>query len=179
MPSVAFNSFAGRQTPESKFSHYAGDIADILPLVSKAMDSGDFTTNKDDTVRTVRLDGAGFFSGVVKLTENMELRSEFSARFPGDTPALSTVALGQDKSPASIVNVICYKHEHLAVKNENETDADWEIICYNASLDSDEPQNPVSMARNYLDLPGGTKTEYTAEEFAKAIMYWSTRAMRG
>ena len=38
---------------------------------------------------------------------------------------------------------------------------------------------PMAMARNFLALPGGTKAEYTAAQFAEAIIYWSTRAMHG
>jgi hypothetical protein len=37
----------------------------------------------------------------------------------------------------------------------------------------------MAMARNFLVLPGGTKAEYTAAQFAEAIIYWSTRAMHG
>ena len=39
--------------------------------------------------------------------------------------------------------------------------------------------HPVAMARNMLGLPGGSEATYTAEEFATAIVYWSTRAMCG
>ena len=34
---------------------------------------------------------------------------------------------------------------------------------------------PVTMARNMLEKEGGTKSVYTAEEFAEAIYYWSQR----
>jgi hypothetical protein len=36
---------------------------------------------------------------------------------------------------------------------------------------------PVTMARNFLGLVGGTRGEFTAEQFAKSIMYWATHAV--
>jgi hypothetical protein len=36
--------------------------------------------------------------------------------------------------------------------------------------------NPLTMARNFLEKPGGTFCEYTAREFAEAVYYWSRRA---
>jgi hypothetical protein len=68
----------------------------------------------------------------------------------------------------------------LAENNEAETDSDWEIISINARATvDDEPLTPMAMARNFLEFTGGTKAEYSAEEFAKSIVYWSNKAMKG
>jgi hypothetical protein len=36
--------------------------------------------------------------------------------------------------------------------------------------------DPLTMARNMLAKPGGTPCDYTAEQFAEAVWYWSRRA---
>ena len=60
------------------------------------------------------------------------------------------------------------------------TDCEWELVSINARPTPEpEPLTPDTMARNFLELPGGTKADYTAEEFARAILYWSCRAMLG
>ena len=38
--------------------------------------------------------------------------------------------------------------------------------------------DPVTMARNFLEKPGGTFAPYTAQQFAEAIWFWSIRAAR-
>ena len=83
------------------------------------------------------------------------------------------------KPIADVAEIIIYSHEVLKQKNENTTDAEFEIISINCRMSEEpEPQTPIAMARNFLDLPGGTKAEYTAQQFAEAIVYWSRRAMR-
>jgi hypothetical protein len=40
-----------------------------------------------------------------------------------------------------------------------------------------EPMSPIAMAKNLLGLPGGTHADYTAEEFARSILFWARHAM--
>lgn len=77
---------------------------------------------------------------------------------------------------AKFVKVVCYSAEALLENNgERSSDSDWEIVAILASDVDDEPMHPLTMARNFLEMPGGTKSVYTAEEFAKAIYYWANR----
>jgi hypothetical protein len=55
------------------------------------------------------------------------------------------------------------------------TDDEWEIVCLLASENEKEPMPPLTMARNYLAMAGGTKSVYTADEFAQAIWHHSTK----
>jgi hypothetical protein len=79
--------------------------------------------------------------------------------------------------PAKRVDVVCYSAEALLENNGTRThlDCNWEIVCLLASTGEKEPMLPLAMARNYLEMPGGTKGEYTAKEFAEAIYYWSSK----
>ena len=35
--------------------------------------------------------------------------------------------------------------------------------------------DPLTMARNMLCKPGGTPVDYSAEQFARSVYYWSLR----
>jgi hypothetical protein len=78
--------------------------------------------------------------------------------------------------PARFVDVVLYSRETLLENNgEVSGDYDWEIVALLARSVEKEPMNPLTMARNMLEHSGGTKSTYTAQEFAESIYYWSQR----
>lgn len=176
MTTIGINALALRQTQDSKYSHYMGTQEELVSLVE-----GNFNQAKPgyrDGVVLVPVPAEGFFSGVVEVVPDTPLKAEFSARRKGEEPYIQVVAVGGEKLPAKAVEVICYRHDVLG--SDASTGAEWEVVSINARpTDEPEPPTPVAMARNLLELPGGTKATYTAEEFARAIIYWSRRAMRG
>jgi hypothetical protein len=77
--------------------------------------------------------------------------------------------------------LIVYTKAKLAEKDEGTNpDADYEVVSMQGSV-RDEPMNPMTMARNTLDLVGGTLPDvpYTAEQFAVAVAYWNMHVMDG
>lgn len=173
---VDFNQLALRQTPESKYSHFDGSLDELRVLVEINLPKA--RPGHRDGVILVPVPPEGFFSGVVEVTPDTPLKAEFSARRKGEDPYISVVAVGGEKLPAVVVEAVCYQHDVLG--GDASTEAEWEIVSLNARPTQEpEPPTPVAMARNLLELPGGTKATYTAEEFARSIMYWSKRAMRG
>lgn len=178
MTKIAINSFVTRQTAESKFSHFEGSWEELVALVEAHL--GEATQGYKPGVLLVPVPAERFKSGVVEVTETTELKAVFGARRRGEEPYLDVVALGGEKLPAGYVEVVLYSHETLAADNEAETEAEFEIISINARATAEpEPMHPVTMARNFLGMAGGSKAEFTAEEFAQAIVYWSRRAMKG
>jgi len=178
MALVGINEFVRRQTPDSKFSHCASSFEVLAALVAGSLSEG--KTGYKDGVLLVSVPPEGFFSGVVEVTEGTPLKATFESRRKGEAPFVQVVAVGGEKLPAKAVEIVLYRHDVLAADNEASTEAEWEIISINARpTDEPEPMTPMAMARNMLGLTGGTKAEYTAEEFARAIVYWSARAMRG
>jgi|TARA_Y100000031_G_scaffold149992_1_gene188692 hypothetical protein len=176
MTKIAVNQFAKRQVADSKYSHYEGTWKELVALVESRF--GEVKPGYRDGVVLLSAPPEGFFSGVVELTEGTPLRAVFSSRRKGEEPYLQVEAVGGDKLPAKVVEVVLYRHDVLG--RDASSEAEWEIISINARpTDEPEPATPVAMARNFLELPGGTKADYSAEEFAKAIIYWSRRAMRG
>lgn len=119
-----------------------------------------------------------------KLVEGMPIQTRVTRRQEGEDFYLETYVKESDaikfdaliERPAVEVNVVCYSAEACEENDgQRETDADWEIITYLATDGGVEPMSPLVMARNYLEMPGGTKTDYSAQQFAEAIYYHSTK----
>lgn len=175
---IAVNQFVERQTADSRFSHFAGTWEELVELVKANFEKA--KPGYRDGVMTVPVPADGFFSGVVELTEDTPLKAEFSARRKGEDAYINVVAVGGNKIPAKSVEIVVYRHDVLEADGDASTDAEWEIISINARpTDESEPMTPVAMARNFLGMAGGTTAEYTAQQFAEAIIYWSKRAMKG
>lgn len=192
---IKCNNFVRRQTPESKFSHV--ELLENGQLVSpweslEAWVSGLATESylapvagrpgvfklEDVPAKIEFRDGdiMSFFSGVMEVTPETQLEARVTVRREGEQPYVEVLAKGE-KTPARQVDIILYTPEALALDAAH-SDADYEIVSINCRItDEAEPPTPMAMARNFLNLPGGSKAEYTAKDFAEAIVYWSRRAM--
>lgn len=72
------------------------------------------------------------------------------------------------------LKVVLYSRETLLENDGVATgEYDWEVVAINASPYDNEPMDPTTMARNYLQAPGGTYAPYSAEQFAQAVYFWS------
>lgn len=168
---IAVNTFALRQTPESAYSHFDGGWEKLVGLVEENFDRG--KQGYKEGVLLVPLPPEGFWSSTVPVGPETLLRPVFSARRDGEAKYLEVRTVGQ-KSPAQFVFVVLYSKAVLG--EEATTDAEWEVVSVNArETEEEEPMDPMTMARNFLVLPGGTKGDFSAEQFARSIVYWSTR----
>lgn len=175
VPTLAVNNFALRQTPESPFSHFAGTWDELLDLVRDNWDRGKAGPREGVVLIPIPNDGR-FFSAVTPLTLDTLLTAKFAARRPGEDPFITVNALGP-KAPGKLAVAVMYQHGVLEPKDRS-SDADYELVSLNVLLTEEpEPMHPVAMARNFLGLAGGSKSVYSAEEFAKAIVYWASHAM--
>jgi hypothetical protein len=46
------------------------------------------------------------------------------------------------------------------------------MLDYFQKMLENEPMHPMTMARNMLEKSGGTKAEYTGQQFAVALWFW-------
>lgn len=202
--SFALNPMVRRQTRTSRFSHYqhlaAGtdrcDMAGLEHLVSSFMatDPDREVLRADGLVIKVSLPAnlvTGFFSGVIAVDETSVVSATFARRpgaVQGEAPYLQLSAVGK-KLAARHVDLIFYHADALEESEKTNPDgsvvqATWQLISLNARATKEvEPATPMAMARNMaagLGLPegvGGTARTYSAEEFMRAILYWSDKAM--
>lgn len=174
-PTIGINEFArDRHKPERPYAHFTGTYSELVKRVKD-----NFHLQKPgyrDGVILVPVSPREFYTGNVLVEEDTELRAIFEARRKGEDPFVQVLAKGK-KPMASYVDIVLYRKDVLDENNESTEGTDWEIVSVNArEIEREEPIPPLTMARNFLELTGGTKGEYTADEFAESIVYWSKRA---
>lgn len=181
-PTIAVSPFVRRQTPESRFSHFAGTWEDLLAMVEANFDRAVPGYRSD--VCLVPVDPKGFFSGTVLLQDGDKFAGVYAPRQPGEQPRKQTGVVGGQKIPAKRVQIVLYAHAVLAENDEQSCDADWEIISVNATpTDEDEPMPVGTLLHNHFHVAGsndgGTTTGMSDAEFIAALRksfdYWKDK----
>jgi len=194
------NTFARRQTEESRFSHFTGTDEKLLEAV--AINWPRRTEGYREGVilvpvppaATFHSDGSRdiFYSGVVQLEEGDHLYGSYEPRKKGETPR-KTVSVESDrptKIPAKSVEIVLYASELLAEDGDNERPAEvgnWEIISINASPEIEPtPITPTTLMHNHFRQEGdvgATESNLSNEEFVKLLeksfLYWRDKTMIG
>jgi hypothetical protein len=171
---LSINQYALDSHTPDKGSHFDGPWSDVVERVAA---SSDWKEGFKPGIREVTVDPAGFYAGVAKLNEDSVITAKFAPRRNGEEPVIAIRTTASGKLPATRVVVFIYSRE--ALEDEATTDADWEIVSVQADAGVEQVMDPVTMARNFLDMEGGTKGDFSAEDFAKAIMHWAQHAVVG
>ena len=181
MTKIHMTNFVRRQTAESPHSHWTISDEELVFRVSQNMDRS--YPGYREVVILVPVDPDGFFSSVTELSTSDKLSGAFACRREGEEPRKSVYVVGE-KAPAKTVWIVLYANHVLAEKNENESNADFEIVSVNASpsVDSEPaPMPPETLIANHFELSGGTATKMSDSEFVeslrKSVMYWKDKAM--
>lgn len=179
---VACGTFVKRQTEDSGYSHFGGSWEELERRAAYFMErSYRVTPGYRDGVILVDVYEAPpsdqFYSGIVKVDKDTKLVANFAARREHEAPFIRLAAQGQ-KQLANHAEVVLYRHDVLDENSERETNAEWEIVAIKARVEKEiEPMDPYTMARNYMQLAGGTKGDFSSDDFAKSIIYWNNHAM--
>jgi hypothetical protein len=181
VPTIAWSDFAReRHQRGGRHTWFEGGEEGLLDLVSAHWRERRPGAGRQDLehVVVVPVPPEGFHATTVAVADHTPLHAFLDRRQPGEEPFIRVTAEG-DPSPPRHAGVVLYS---AAALEENDgrrsSDADWEVVCLLAGEREDEPMDPVTMARNYLEKPGGTYAPYSARDFAEAIWYWSRRATR-
>lgn len=175
-------TFAKRQTPESRFSHFEGTEQELLELVFDNFFDG--KEGYRDGVWLITVPHDRFKSGIVRLEEGDTLSGTFEARQEGETPRKVVTTSGRKKLPARHVEIVLYRRDVLEEDPNYTASADWEVISINASPDNcSVPVPPTALIANHFGMSGGTATGYSPAEFEQAlkesVMFWHDKAMCG
>ena len=119
-----------------------------------------------------------FSSPMVKIDENSKLEAIVTKRRDEENQYIQIRAIEGELIPNERVDLILYRHDVLAENNEQSTDADWELIAFQAVPKGVDylPMGPVTMMRNQLELPGGTAANYSSEKWAESVEFWQQYA---
>ena len=175
-PSVGWSRFASeRYRPGLGRSYFRGDDLELVDLIAAHWGERRPGAGRPDLSRVivVPLPPEKFVSAVISVTGETPLHARFAGRREGETGFIE-VRADAAPEPAGHASAVLYSAATLLENGgERSGDCDWEIVAIQASPVADEPMNPVTMARNFLAEPGGTPCDYSAREFAEAILYWS------
>lgn len=187
MASIGILDFVRRQTAESHYDHFDGSWDELLALTQANWERRTISPHNPEVMLVpmpAEVTGR-FYGSMIEVTPETPLRAVFAPRAAGEDPYIQVMAVGGEKQPARRAEIILYSHDILAADGDAPPtrEADYYIVSINAYVGSDvdegpEPMSPMTMARNFLRLKGGTQppVPYTAEEFARSIVYWSKRA---
>ena len=175
-PSIACGEFVKRQHKGTRFSYYEGSWGDLEELAMENWSSS--RPGYRDGVRLIRVPAAGFRSAVVKVTRKDKIVTKVDSRKAGERDGKYSYALGRPHVKAECVDLVVYRADVLEEDGDRETDADWEIISINASpIGRPVPMRALTMARNERHLAGGTRGEYSKDEYIDSILFWSGHSM--
>ena len=95
-------------------------------------------------------------------------------RRPEEDFYIQTRAIKGTPFKAEAVDLILYRNDVLAENDEQSTDVEWELVSINAIPSGLKkiPMGPITMMRNQLELPGGTKAHYSSDEWAESVRFW-------
>lgn len=184
---IYVSDFVKRQTKESEFSYYDGTFQKLEQLTNQIANSKTVKIKNGyrDDVKLIELDGTpNFYSSVVPMSEDIDFEIIHVARKEGEEKISKRQAIG-DKVLAPYIDIVIYnksaliEDEDYVAKNEKDY---WEIVSINCRLTKEEhPIPPSTMMRNQLagkeGGKGGTKANYTGDEFAKSIRFWNNHIM--
>jgi hypothetical protein len=180
MATVKCSEFVKRQTKDSGYSHFEGSWKELEEITERYLNgyAGLFVRpGYRDGVVLIDLPGWMFKCAIVKIEKDMKLRANYAPRREGEAPFIRVCAKAK-KQKAVYAEVVLYRADVLAEDSDQSSGADWEIVAIKARMTfEEEPMDPYTMARNFLHMNGGTKGEFTAEQFAKSIVYWNNHCM--
>ena len=181
--SVAVNDFVRRQTKGSRKS-YANNLSfeEIALHAQNQVAKGNYQLGYRDGVVLVQVRKTiihHFICPFVRVKETTKLNAAVIKRRPEEVPYIQIRALNGTPLKTSSVDLILYHHDVLVETNEQTTDADWELISFQAIPEGmeDMPMGPVTMMRNQLQLTGGTKANYKSGQWAESVKFWQGYAV--
>ena len=180
---VGVNDFVRRQIQGSgKTYSYTLTFEEIAAQAEKRMLLGFYREGYRDGVRIIDVDpklSGQFFCPYVKVTNETILEATVVKRQEFEESYIQIRALNGTPLKPSSVELILYRHDVLLENNEYTTNAELELISINALPDGvkDLPIGPVTMMRNQLEKPGGTKGEYPSDKWAESVDFWQQYAI--
>jgi len=178
---IHITNFVRRQTEASPFSYWTISDEDLIARINQGLFAKNYEQGYREGVILVNVAPEGFYSSIIQLEAGDILVGEYSARKENEDPRKGSYALNGKKIPAKSVQIVLYAHNVLAENNENESEADYEIVSVNASPTLEGTPIPSgALIANHLGISGGTATKMTDSEFVallrKSVEFWKDKA---
>ena len=184
MDSVGVSSFIKNQIKRSGKTEIKNiSLDEIAKKAEEKLHKKEFKEGYRDGVVIIKITELGFCKDfvcpIIKINKNTKFQTRLTRRRSNEQDYIQIKALNGDKLETAVVELILYRKDVLEETHENSTNSDWELIAFHAIPDGIEklPMKPVTMMRNQLQLPGGTKAHYSSEEWSDSIHFWQKYAL--
>ena len=183
MNSVGVSEFVKRQHPDSGKTYSLITFNEIAKYAENKLNNNQFKPGYRDGVILINVDRKNlnkFICPYVKINNDTILKAELATRRPNENHYIRIKAINGKNLKTNKVELILYRNDVLKETNENSTNDDWELIAFQAIPEGVDklPMGPVTMMRNQLQLPGGTKGSYSSEEWAESVKFWQQYALK-
>jgi len=179
---VGISNFVKRQRKGSGKTYTKISFKELALYSEKMISKNKFSKGYRDGVILIDLSKEmlnEFKSPLIKINKNTKLLAEIKQRRKNEKNYISIKALNGKPLKLEKVQLILYRKNVLKETNENSTNKDWELIAFFGVPQGLKklPMGPITMMRNQLQLPGGTKAHYDSEEWAKSVEFWQEYAL--
>ena len=180
---VGVSEFVKRQKPNSGKTYSSLTFKQIAKYAEIKLNSNQYKPGYRDGVILIDVDKnevKKFKCPYVKIDDNTILKAEVAKRRMDEEHYIRIKATNGKELETNKVELILYRKDVLKETNENSTKDDWELISFHAIPAGVEklPMGPITMMRNQLQLPGGTKGIYSSEDWAKSVNFWQKYALK-
>ena len=136
---------------------------------------------RDGVIKIISYDNEfykNFKCSIVKIDEETKLVCKVKKRASAEDGYVQIRALKGDTLNIIGVELILYRNDVLKETNEHSTNDDWELIAFHAIPEGIDnlPMKPATMMRNQLELKGGTKAQYSSDQWAESVRFWNQYA---
>ena len=183
MKKVGINKFVLRQVKGSGKSY--SDTLSFIKIAQHAecqIEKNEYKNGYRDGVILINVCKTlidNFVTPIVKINSNSILKANYTKRRKSEYPYIQIRCLNGTKLKVDSVDLILYRNDVLKETNENSTNCQWELIAFIAKPKNinNLPMGAITMMRNQMQLPGGTKGNYSSDEWAKSIEFWNKYAI--
>lgn len=183
MMTVGLSEFVYRQKPNSGKTYSSLDFPQIAKYAEEKLNKNDYVKGYRDGVVIIKIEDEmtkNFICPFVKINDHSILKAEVARRRPEEEHYIRIKSTNGTPLETGTVELILYRNDVLKESNEETTDSDWELISFHAIPKEVEemPMGAVTMMRNQLQLPGGTKGHYESDKWAKSVQFWQKYAIK-
>ena len=176
------NSFVRRQVKSSGKTYSTLSFEEIAIYAESQLKDENYKSGYRDGVILINVEDKlieHFICPFTLLSDNTQLIATMTRRRIEEEPYIQIRALNGNPLITGSVDIILYHHDVLAETNEQESIGGWELISFHAIPKGikNMPMGPITMMRNQLQLEGGTKGEYSSDEWAESINFWQKYAV--
>ena len=179
---VTPNRFVYRQTKESGKTYSDLTFDEIARYAATQLNRDIYKQGYREGVLLVPVENnmiKHFFCPFTVINDTTCLEAKYVKRKQNEEPYIQIRATSGKLCKTGKVDLILYHNSVLKETNEHTQGADWELISFHSIPDGvDEmPMGPVTMMRNQLELPGGTKGNYNSKQWAESVNFWQKYAI--